>query len=171
MRRALQIRSPMASKTILGIDPGLSGGFALLWYGEHERTIMDAWNTPTFTVLRNKKNRRELDIPKIKAIFSDARIGSAVIESQQAMPKQGVSTTFTTGKNYGILIGVLATLAIPYHIVAPQTWKRALGITKDKETSFALARKLFPHDGDFWKRKKDDGVAEAALLAHYGERL
>ena len=167
----------MASSYILGIDPGLSGGFALTrWDGSGKREIVEAWNTPTFTVLRNKKNRRELDMPIIREILEcylpfNAIVDFAVIESQQAMPGQGVSTTFTTGKNYGILIGILNTLNIPTRIVAPQTWKRALGITKDKETSFTLARKLFPDAGDYWLRKKDDGVAEAALIAHYGERL
>ena len=161
----------MASKTILGIDPGLSGGFAVWKDGK----IVDAWNTPTFTVVRNRKNRRELDcdqIGKIIAIASMSRPSPiAVIEQQQAYRGQGVSTTFTTGKNYGILIGLLEGLDIPFEVVSPIRWKKALKLGKDKQLSFDLGNKLFPDATHFWTRKKDDGVVEAALLAHYGATM
>jgi crossover junction endodeoxyribonuclease RuvC len=159
----------MGSEFTLGIDPGLSGGLALLKAGK----IVSAWNMPTLTVVKNRKNRRNLDTEEVAKIMT-CRPGecvTAIIEQQQAYKGQGVSTTFTTGKNYGVLLGLLDGLDIPFKIVTPQAWKKALKLGKDKQLSFDLANKLFPDAGHFWKRKKDDGVAEAALLAHYGASL
>jgi hypothetical protein len=130
---------------------------------------VDAWNTPTFTVVRNRKNRRELDCDKIISSLDFIKnLDFAVIEQQQAYKGQGVSTTFTTGKNYGILLGILEALPVNIQIVSPIRWKKALKLGKDKQLSFDLGTELFPDATHFWKRKKDDGVVEAALLAHYG---
>jgi crossover junction endodeoxyribonuclease RuvC len=154
----------MASKTIVGIDPGLTGGFAVWMDGK----IVDAWNTPTFAVVKNHKKRNHLDCAKIIMDLQNIHEPHVIIEQQQAYKGQGVSTTFTTGKNYGILLGLLDGLDIPYTIVTPQAWKKALKLGKDKQLSFDLGNELFPDACHHWLRKKDDGVVEAALLAHYG---
>ena len=156
----------MASN-ILGIDPGLSGGFAWLYDGK----IAKAWNMPVFAVVNGRKKRNHLDTEAIMEIMGKDKFDFAVIERQQAYEGQGVSTTFTTGKNFGILLGLLDGLGITIKNVTPQAWKKALKLSTDKQLSFDLATKLFPGAAHFWTRKKDDGVAEAALLAHYGERL
>lgn len=52
--------------------------------------------------------------------------------------------------------------------VRPTVWKRALGLGKDKEASRLKAMQLFP-SADL-RRKKDQGRAEALLLAVYGFR-
>jgi hypothetical protein len=41
-------------------------------------------------------------------------------------------------------------------------------LSTDKNASRALASQFFPDCSDQWKRVKDDGRAEAALIAHYG---
>ncbi len=156
----------MASKLILGIDPGLSGGLALLQAGE----VVKAVNTPTVTITRSRgEKRRELAIGDIYFTILAWDPDIVIIESQQAMPKQGVSSTFATGKNYGILLGILTAVGQPYEVIRPQAWKKALGVTSDKQTAFDKADEIFPGAGlQFWPRKKDDGVCEAALIAHYG---
>lgn len=156
----------MAS-SILGIDPGLSGGFA--WYIDGE--IIDAWNMPVYMVSQGRKKRNHLDTCRIKEIMQADAYDFVVIERQQAYKGQGVSTTFTTGKNFGILLGLLDGLKIPIKNVTPQAWKKALKLGKDKQLSFDLGNKLFPDATHFWTRKKDDGVVEAALLAHYGATM
>jgi len=63
--------------------------------------------------------------------------------------------------------GVVAACGIPTTLVSPQKWKRELELSKDKNQSLEMARMLWP-DSDKFKRKKDDGRAEAALIAMYG---
>ena len=53
--------------------------------------------------------------------------------------------------------------------VRPQVWKKALGVTSDKNTSLALARELFPEA--VLDLKKHHGKAEALLIAEYARRL
>ena len=83
------------------------------------------------------------------------------------MPKQGVASSFTFGRTLGVAETAAAALGAPVLYLPPATWKKAMGLTSDKEASRALATSLFPLDAAQWSRKKDDGRAEAALLAHY----
>lgn len=79
------------------------------------------------------------------------------------MPEQGVTSTFRFGYGAGVVRGVCDTLAIPVILIKPSVWKVALNLTRDKADSVALANKLFgPHF-----KKRDDGPAEAALIAYF----
>ncbi|NDC04371.1 MAG: hypothetical protein EBZ81_15760 [Betaproteobacteria bacterium] len=91
----------------------------------------------------------------------------AVVEQVNAMPGQGVSSMFSFGQAYGVVLGVLAGLSIPATAVTPAIWKKALKLNSGKDAARAKAAQLWPsHAGEF-KRVKDDGRAEAALLAYY----
>ena len=68
----------------------------------------------------------------------------------------------------GILKGVIAALEIPYTLVTPQKWKKHFGLSKEKDHSRLLATRLYPNMADKFIRKKDDGRAEAILIAKYG---
>ena len=55
--------------------------------------------------------------------------------------------------------------------VWPATWKRSFGlIGQDKGASRAAAARMFPALAKAFSRVKDDGPAEAMLLAYYGMR-
>jgi crossover junction endodeoxyribonuclease RuvC len=59
-------------------------------------------------------------------------------------------------------------------LVVPQVWKKAYGIPggrENKDMARQKASMLFPKYAHLWARKKDDGRAEAVLLAHYGLKL
>jgi hypothetical protein len=45
------------------------------------------------------------------------------------------------------------------------------GGRENKDASRQKASMLFPKFAHLWARKKDDGRAEAVLLAHYGSKL
>lgn len=49
-----------------------------------------------------------------------------------------------------------------------QAWKKAAGVGADKATSLARATMRWPDLSDLWRRKKDDGRAEAALIGWHG---
>jgi crossover junction endodeoxyribonuclease RuvC len=56
-------------------------------------------------------------------------------------------------------------------LVKPQKWKKHFSLDKDKDKSRALANRRFPDNHQDFARKKDDGRAEAALIALYGAEV
>jgi crossover junction endodeoxyribonuclease RuvC len=156
---------------IIGIDPGLSGALAVL----HQDLSVTIYDTPTLTVAGAKGSRREYDLAMMSSVVrSLGLVGQTVayIESVHAMPGQGVRSMFTMGDGFGSWKGILAALSIPYTLVTPQRWKKYLmdGMGKDKDASRLRAIQLFPTYADLFSRKKDDGRAEALLIAWYGRQ-
>lgn len=142
---------------ILGVDPGVSGAYAI--YSTTDGTIFAA-DAPVVG--------RNLDAATFAAEILKWKPDLAIIERVSAMPKQGVSSTFRFGVAYGVIQGIVAAQRIPVDFVTPGKWKRYYGLSADKEQSRARALHFWPARSDLFKRKKDDGRAEAALLAKYG---
>lgn len=152
---------------ILGIDPGLSGALSYI-DGSALRSIYDM---PTLELARGGKKKNEPDFRELARIIrEEIRPDVAVVEQVGAMPGQGVSSMFAFGKCYGGILAALAAFDIRVEPVPPQTWKRFHRIVKDsgKDASRALAKNLFPDSAGLFARVKDDGRAEAALIAAWG---
>ena len=147
---------------ILGIDPGINGGIALL----SDQGLM-VEKLPTLEV--NKKSR--IDLAALSGLINSWNPGEAIIEQQQSMPGQGVSSCFRIGFNYGLILGALHTLNIPVTEVRAATWKRRLGVPADKDAARHRATQLFPSHSINFAKKCDDGLAEAALMAYYAMKL
>lgn len=162
---------PNTQMIYIGIDPGLNGGIATI-----EAFIPTVQKTPVIA-------GKEYDIAAMRRILQkiiDSKMPvMAFIENQIAMPGQGLTSTLQTGKGFGIWIGLLAGLGVPYQIIGAQAWQRRLftGVkatldTKDK--SEIIAKRLFP-DVDFRKSERarvaDDGLTDAILIAEYGRRI
>lgn len=149
----------------IGIDPGLSGAIAFLDTEKGHLSIMDM---PTFEVKRNNKTKREVSPVGVAAAMGLAeKVSRAVLERVGAMPGQGVTSVFSFGRSVGIIEGVLATMLIPVDIVTPQAWQKAAGVRGGKDGSRLRACELFPNYAELFARKKDDGRADAALMAWY----
>jgi len=139
---------------IVGIDPGASGAIALLIDGR----LSDVVDTPQWD--------GEVDALTIAEMLRVWKPDTVVIEKAQAMPKQGVSSTFKYGTAYGTVIGVVCGLQHPLIKMTPMQWKRNQGlIGKTKDASRALATQMWPSHAAHFKRKSDHGRAEAALIA------
>ena len=144
---------------IIGIDPGAQGAIAWL---DDDGTL-----------------RAVEDMPTLDGRVSGHLVGSlflqhgslitptCVVEDVHAMPGQGVSTTFRFGRNLGTVEGAMAALGAQMVYVSPAKWKRAIGLSKDKTASRLAAIERFPEHADLFKRVKDDGRAEAALIAEW----
>ena len=154
----------MPDVVVAGVDPGLSGAIALI---TSERRLR-VWDMPTLSLSRGGKNKREIDVYALANILRGERIDHAFIEQVGSMPGQGVSSVFAFGKAFGIVIGVVSALGIPVTFVAPVKWKRAQGVTADKDGARARASQLMPGGSSQWPLVKHDGRAESALIAHYG---
>jgi crossover junction endodeoxyribonuclease RuvC len=106
-------------------------------------------------------------------LYSHGHPMFGVIEAQQAMPGQGVTSMFSVGQRYGLLTGLLIGLQIPFEAVRPQAWMRALGIPPkaDKRAHVERALSLFPTAEVTGPRGgMKDGRADALLIAEYGRR-
>ena len=84
------------------------------------------------------------------------------------MPGQGVSSMFRFGQTVGAIHMAVAAAGLPMQLVSPAVWKRHFGITAEKGKARSLASQRLPAAADMFTRVKDDGRAEAALIALYG---
>ena len=121
----------MSVITLIGIDPGFSGGIAVLKEGQ-----VTAYKTP----------ETETDIVDFFRQFDPINT-RALIEKVHGMPGMGGVAMFSFGKIYGTTRTALIALKIPFDEVSPQTWMKALGcLTKgDKNITKAKAQQLFPN--------------------------
>ena len=62
-----------------------------------------------------------------------------------------------------------AACKLPVKFVQPASWKKHFGLNRDKGLSRSLATQRFPEYAKLFARAKDDGRAEAALLALFGQ--
>jgi crossover junction endodeoxyribonuclease RuvC len=101
-----------------------------------------------------------------------AGIDAAVIEDVSARPGQGVTSMFKFGETLGFAHAiVLSCASVPIHWPTPRTWKAKMGLTSDKTDAREECRRLMPTLTKDVARVKDDGVAEAALIAYYGRKF
>lgn len=154
---------------VAGIDPGKSGAMAII-QGDGSVSFHDV---PRITLKGKDKPAwgqwsREwcmaLDLAGVEAV---------VIEDIAARPGQGVTSMFTFGRTLGFVHGlVAATTSCPVHFVTPAVWKGKLGLlNSSKGASREKCSNLYPGTARELARVKDDGRAEAALLAHYGRKF
>ena len=125
---------------VLGIDPGLDGAVAVL---EADDTL-GFYLTPTLSA--GSGGMREYDLSEMRAMLTAHPVALAVIEAVGARPGQGRTSIFRFGCGYGLWLGLLAGLKIPFQQVRPQAWKQEilLGTAKDKAAAIALVQRRFP---------------------------
>jgi hypothetical protein len=162
-------------KIFIGIDPGVRGACAVL-HPLHGPQVCDF-------------EPGVVPRPLLEAAEDSGHFlgheAVAVIERVSAMPKQGVSSTFKFGTNFGVWIGRLEALGIPYVFVAPGKWQKhafndqprqmhtrnGRKVLNTKAMSLAVARRLYPMLSERLRLKKHDGRADALLIARYAQDL
>jgi crossover junction endodeoxyribonuclease RuvC len=148
---------------VLGVDPGVHGGLAIVDIDNGVAPeIVAIIDIPTVGL--GAKER--IDVHAAAAWIQAHRPDHAVIERAQAMPKQGASSGFKYGRAVGALEAVIACCEIPMTIIEPTAWKKFHGLRGgEKEASRQRALMLFPAAHALLARKMDHGRAEAALIA------
>lgn len=150
---------------IVGIDPGLSGAIALL---NPITRAVDLFDMP---LVASKGGKPITDIHNLARLLSPMGTTGpdiAILEQVHAMPKQGVTSTFRFGQNYGAIQMALAGHGYFVHDVTPNAWKKYFRLNSDGDASRGLAIQRFPEMAGALKRVKDHNRAEAILLALYG---
>lgn len=144
--------------TIIGIDPGKSGGIAWIHDGKPcvekmPETLQDLWQL-------------------MESIVSDTamiyRGGEcrAYLEQVHSSPQMGVTSAFTFGNGFGHLEMALTAANIPFERIRPQVWQKAMGCLTggDKNVSKRRAQELFP------SMKVTHKTADALLICEYGRK-
>lgn len=158
----------------IGIDPGLTGGLAVI---SDTRTFGTPIPTITINVKKGKGwvKRKRYDLLALHRFFYRYTLGitsgedmlyHVILEEQFPMPmqrktkegkiaKQASVSMFSTGLGYGIFQGLLTGLGMKYTTVHPKTWQKEFGIgTKHneiggvilntKEQALLVCEELFP---------------------------
>lgn len=144
---------------IVGIDPGLSGGIALL--DTEGKSFV--WDMPTMG--RGKGTKQRVNMAELCGMVSACKADAGVIEDVSAMPGQGVTSMFSFGESFGIAQTAIVAANLPIHRVQPRKWKGHHNLGPDKDQARTRAIELFPDLADQLARKKDNGRAEALLIA------
>lgn len=160
----------------VGIDPGLDGALAVIDPGRHE---VQVWDTPTMTLTRPSGNKRDYNEHLLQTVVKglQSRVPAphqvhVALENVHAMPGQGVRSMFSMGLGLGLWRGVIAIAGFTVAHVTPQMWKKHHGlIGADKNASRHRAMQLFPQIATTFARVKDDGRADAVLLALFIQRV
>ena len=151
---------------IIGIDPGLSGGIAVL----ENNKVLDIFDMPVMS--EGKKNKRQLNsaqlVKLIKDNISKNEEVSVVVEQVNAMPGQGVTSMFNFGQTFGAIKGVCAALGLPIFFVRPAKWKKHFElINSSKDSSRTKAIEMFPSLSNDLAKKKDVNKSDAILIARF----
>lgn len=154
---------------VMGIDPGQKGAIAVV--RKYRKSYKaEAWEPG---------NDPEL----LKQLIKQYKPDLILLEKQQSMRGQGVSSTFTTGRTYGLLEGVMIGCGAKYLTVPPKTWMKSIwgkynidiidvlkekNIKDSKKKSISICESLFSVPLITERGRIRDGVADAILIALYG---
>ena len=151
---------------VIGIDPGISGAIAFFEDGVLDCVV----DMPTLKIASGKTMKSHISAVTLVDILDGwypRNEAHVVIEKVGAMPGQGVSSMFNFGRSAGIIEGVVAAMHFPSTYVTPAAWTKAVGRAAGKDASRMRAMELFPTRAELFKRAKDDGRADAALIAYW----
>lgn len=139
----------------IGIDPGASGGIA----------VIDGGSAVAYKMPNTVSGLCDLleSLPR----------GLIIVESVAARPGQGVASMFKFGRSFGQIEGVLMALRLPHDFVSPQVWCKAFGLRRKRDESASawknrhkdVARRLYPD------AKITHWSADAILIAEYNRRV
>ena len=148
-----------------GIDPGFGGAIAEL----HPDGTMYVHDMPT---VPGAKGKTELAM-RAACDLLDAGGERAVVwlERVGARPGQGVSSMFRFGQQLGALEMAVAAHGHELRYVTPAIWKKHYGLSADKGAARGMAMQRDPANAALYQRVKDDGRAEACLIAIYGREV
>jgi len=152
---------------IIGIDPGAAGAVAII---EDDGKLVHVFDMPAVEVVVGGKAKRRVSPEMLAAelrLYADQG-AVAYVEQVNAMPGQGVTSMFAFGQAFGIVLGVMGGLAIPCQTVTPAKWKKDMRLNTGKDAARAKAAQIWPAHAREFSRVKDDGKAEACLIAAWG---
>lgn len=151
-------------KYYLGIDPGLHGALAI--FDPLKRFPITVLDMPIHKATKTSKAR--VDVKGAAEIIERHKKTIKLAMVEDFWPGRFVNQAYMLGLALGNMLGILEGLAIPVRKARGCEWKKQFKLGADKNQSRAKAIELFPSHVDLFSRVKDEGRAEALLLAVYG---
>ena len=173
---------------VIGIDPGLKGGICFL----EGFIIRDLIRMPIvklatktkkkvkeMTAKEKKLHKAKKPVFKTKTIVDSKAVYDLILEFEPDLVViekpfyLGINssvTVGTVGENVGRIYGIVEGLGRKILRVPANSWKGYFDLGADKEEAIAKAEELYPSVDLIPSRcrEKQDGLAEALLLARYG---
>ena len=160
----------MSEALFLGVDIGSRGAVSLLTLRAGLVELLDVFDMPCLN--DGPAGRHAVNPALLAEIVAKSHATKAYVELVGARPGEGAVGAFAFGRSRGVVEGVLGALCVPVTHITPASWKRAVGLpagrdgAKDAARSEAIRR--WPDRAALFARVKDDGRAEAALIAVAG---
>lgn len=153
------------ARPCLGIDPGNFGALALL---SEDGDLLEIADMPC--VADGVKGRQTVNPALLAAIVRRWAPGSAFCEYVGPRPTDAKVAAFAFGRCRGAIEGTLGALGVRVVMITVPTWRREIGLPPgaSKEMARGAAIRRWPSQADKFARVKDDGRAEAALIAIAG---
>jgi len=149
-------------KTVVAIDPGVSGGVAVCAFGKTICHAMPATQGDVLELLRDIKNAASVESAECICVLEE--VGGFAGKAQPG------SAMFKFGEGFGFLKGVIQALGIKLELVRPQVWQKSFGLgtasrcaskTEWKNKLKAEAQRRFP------QLRVTLATADALLIADY----
>ena len=151
---------------VIGIDPGKSGGIVVINDGENtnDSPMAEMHKCPPSpinmaSILRNARNTAWVQQDKIVV----------AIEKVWAFPTDARSAAFKFGVNYGMWLGIIGSLDLPFMEVPPKTWMKSYDPVPKiknerkeylKNTCTTMYKEMF-----LYNKNITYAVSDAALIA------
>ena len=163
----------MSLRYFVGIDPGKKGALCVV---STEGVFCDVFPCPLIA--------DDFDPVGMASLIRRINPQHVVIEKPGVMPGQGGVSNYSMGRGFGLWEGVLAALQVPFSIVSPQRWRKAMcpdtpkGVGEGKAErkkilkaeSLKQALRLAPAHAVAFQGPRGgalDGPAEAFLIARW----
>lgn len=127
---------------------------------------------PTIEVETNRRKRRRVHFQGCQILMQVVAYEDPALcafEDVHGMGGQDGARSFEFGRGTAYLEAAAITAGLPMRMVPPGTWKGAMKV-KGKASPRLEAQRLFPKQANLFARVKDDGRAEAVLIAAYAAR-
>lgn len=155
---------------VLGVDPGGRGALALL-----DGNSLDIEDMPVFAIKRGRTTVREVNVHALIDLLAAWQPDVCWYENVGARFGEAAKSSFNFGRISGACEAICKTTGARFEFVSPNVWKRHLRIpgkhNEGADAARARACELWPRHAALFKRKMDDGRADAALIALYGRQM
>ncbi len=144
----------------MGVDPGLSGGVAIV--------SEDGVSAITFAMPKTY-----LEILQLLQCLNMGKLMFAILEKVHAGLSFGRKASFTFGHNVGHLEMALHASGIPWDSTSSGKWMRKMNCLTggDKAVTRQKAQQMFPRAETVGTTRLTDKVCEALLIAEYCRKL
>lgn len=166
--------------TVIGVDPGKEGGFAVL----NGLKVVETLKMPDTSVdicnffwhysPKGAGNKE----------YKEARKVVVFLEDVSSSPQMGVVSAFKFGQGYGALRMAVVAVGLRLELVRPQVWQKYHGLimkgrglkqgnVDKKKRNRAKAQELFPNVEELFTGPQANqyGIADALLIADYGRNV